>query len=63
MAKNDGTITVPFILEKETPGTYRFAEVGEKETHKIGTIYVKKATIAALGGNVRGLSVTLRAVG
>ena len=64
MATSKGkSMTVPFIVEKETPGTIRFKEVGDdKAKHKIGTLYVKKGTIDELGGNVKGLQVTLTVV-
>ena len=35
---------VEFTREKETPGTVRFKEDGEPESHVIGTLYVKKAS-------------------
>jgi hypothetical protein len=43
MAKETISFAVGFSFEKETPGTYRFQESGEKESHKIGTLYVKKS--------------------
>lgn len=63
--KETNTIVVPFLLEKETKGTCRYAEVGADPTeHKIGTLYVKKGTLQEISpsGYPKGLSVTLRAV-
>lgn len=54
------TVIVPFIVEKETPGTFRFQEVGEKEDFKVGAIYLKKSTYAALG-SPKGIKVTITA--
>lgn len=36
-------VTLKFTKEKETPGTVRFAEDGDKDNHKVGTLYVKKS--------------------
>ena len=35
-----------FTLERETPGTFRYKEDGDKEDHKIGALYIKKATVS-----------------
>ena len=35
-----------FTLEKETPGTYRYREDGDKDDHKIGALYVKKGAVS-----------------
>ena len=48
---------VKFELEKETKGTFRFKETGEKEDYKIGTLYVKKT--AFQGTAPDKLTVTL----
>lgn len=40
---NAGGFVATFVLEKETPGTFRFQESGDKNSHKIGSLYVKKA--------------------
>lgn len=43
--------TAKFTLEKETPGTFRFQEVGangqplQRKDAKVGTIYIPKATL------------------
>ena len=66
VTKQSGTITIPFILERETKGTCRYAEVEEDPSqYKIGTIYVKKGTLQLLspqGGYPKGLQVTLTVV-
>lgn len=49
--------SVSFAFEKETPGTYRFMETGEKEKHRIGTLYVKKAVYP--NGPPKGLNVVV----
>jgi hypothetical protein len=48
----DGTLALLFHEERETKGTYRFAEVvpGDPLAEpKVGTLYVRKSTLAALG--------------
>lgn len=57
--QDSGSVTIPFILEKETKGTFRYAEVGDAAGHKIGALYVKKS--CPLAGSP-GLQVTLTAV-
>lgn len=59
-AKN--TVTVKFEAERETKRTFRFAEVGDPDKHKIGTLYVKKDVLDALGNpqDNGGLTVTLK---
>lgn len=44
-------MTVKFTMEKATKNTIRFAEVLENELDapKIGTVYVPKATLSAIG--------------
>lgn len=42
-------IVVSFDRENETKGTQRFEEQGPKEARKVGYLYVKKDTDAALG--------------
>jgi len=32
-----------FTFLNETPGTRRYQEEGDKDKHKVGTLYVKKA--------------------
>ena len=39
-------ITATFTLERETKGTYRYAEDGDPAQHKIGLLYVKKGAIS-----------------
>ena len=40
-------LRIEFEVEKETPGTFKFAEVlaNEFDAPKIGTLYVKKPTL------------------
>lgn len=40
----DEKVKVKFTREKETPGTVRFQEDGDKSDHVVGTLYVKKAS-------------------
>lgn len=40
-----------FELERETKRAIRFAETGEPEAHKVGTLYVKKTALKELTGN------------
>jgi len=52
-------ITVSFEEERETKGTIRFSEVvGDMEEAKIGTLYVRKSTLAGMGWE-RGHSLTV----
>jgi len=37
-------VKLQFSKEKETPGTVRFQENGDREKHVVGTLYVKKAS-------------------
>ena len=52
------TIVVEFSLDKETPGTLRYAEITEEERGKIGTIYLRKDVAEGLG-NPEKISVTI----
>lgn len=45
--------SVNFSFEKETPATYRFQESGAKETHKIGTLYVRKSALPFAPGGLK----------
>lgn len=55
-AKDWKSFTVKFEYVKDTPGTHRFQEVGDKDNHKIGGLYVKKGAIPE---GVKTLSVTV----
>ena len=57
--QDSNSVVIPFILEKETKGTFRYAEVGDAAGHKIGALYVKKTCPIA---GAPGLRVTLEAV-
>jgi len=59
-ARKDG-ILVDFVYEKETPGTYRFRELGDRENHKIGTLYIKKRAFSG-GRAPKGLKVVVEAM-
>lgn len=59
------TIEVEFAEEKETKGTFKFAEVleGQLSEPLIGTLYVRKSTLKQLGWEPgKNLSVTLGVV-
>lgn len=53
-------MTVKFTMEKATKNTIRFAEVLENELDapKIGTVYVPKATLGAIGWK-EGMALTV----
>jgi len=42
--KSNGSagFSVNFKFEKETPGTFRYAEEGDPDQHKMGSVYIKK---------------------
>ncbi len=40
---------VKFTKAKETKGTWKFDEDGKPEEHKVGSLYIKKATVEKLG--------------
>lgn len=46
-AKNPGVtrLLTEFEFSRETPGTFKFDEVGEKEKHISGAIYLKKGPL------------------
>lgn len=44
-----GSVTLHFTFEKETPGTNRYREDGDRADHVVGTLYVKKAALKKLG--------------
>lgn len=46
--------------ERETKNKVRFLEPGEPHEHRVGTLYVPKKTLAALG-NPPALTLTLTA--
>jgi hypothetical protein len=58
MAKKEFQVT--FETEKETTGTVRYSEVGDKDSHKIGKLYLKKAAAKSLG-NPKTIGVTVSA--
>ena len=49
-----------FTREKETPGTIRFKENGDKDNLSVGTLYLKKAADSALGSPDE-ITVTIKA--
>ena len=57
------SLVLDFTMERETKGTWRYkedeAEGGVRPA--IGTLYVTKAALAKLGGNVKHLTVTIEA--
>lgn len=52
---------VKFTKVKETKGTWQYGEVGDSSTHKVGSLYVKKATVTELG-SPEEIEITLSAV-
>jgi hypothetical protein len=60
MAKNVAGFTVGFRFEKETPGTFRFQESGDKADHKIGTLYIRKSALP--NGAPRALTLKIDVV-
>ena len=58
------SVKVTFREDRETKGTFRFAEelAGELDEAKIGTLYVRKGTLKELGWTSgRPLAVTVEA--
>ena len=55
-AKTAQSFTVEFDYFGDTPGTHRFLEVGNKDQHKVGGLYVKKGNISP---DCKKLSVTV----
>jgi hypothetical protein len=57
------SVEVTLGWEKETPGTVRFKEVadGPASPARLGTVYLPKATVAALGSPAR-IKVTVEAL-
>ena len=43
--------TVTMKADRETKNTWRFTEVGDPDDHKIGTLYVPKDTLDAIGAS------------
>ena len=39
------TKTIEFAMEKETKGTCRYQEMGDKPNHAVGTLYIKKGVL------------------
>lgn len=52
------SITITFKLDKETKGTYRYAEVADSDPY-VGTLYVKKG--GPIGEGAATLTVTIEA--
>jgi len=50
--------TLTFNLEKETKGTWRYAEVAEGPDPVVGTLYVKKSALT--GDAPKVLTVTIK---
>ena len=40
------SVSIKFHKERETKNTWRFAEDGDPEQHKVGTLYVQKRALA-----------------
>jgi len=65
VATSNGHIDLTFAEERETKGTFRFAEVlaDDLDEPKIGTLYVRKSTLRNLGwerGHTLSVSVTTK---
>jgi hypothetical protein len=50
---------VPFAIEKETKNAVRYAETSPEGTEIIGSLYVKKSGLRALGHEGDGWPATL----
>lgn len=59
MPKGEG-LELTFEQEKETPGTVRYSEEGDKDKHSVGKLYLKKAAAKKLG-NPDSITVTINA--
>lgn len=61
--KTQKSVTLTFDHEKDTPGTFRYAEQGEKDALLVGTLYTKKAaTLALFGKQPKGYKVTIEPI-
>lgn len=49
---------ITFTKAKETKNTWAYTEDGDPATHKVGSLYVKKAAVEKLG-NPEALTVTI----
>jgi hypothetical protein len=60
--ESSSSIVLDFVTERETKGTFRFAEDGvpDGERPVVGTLYVNKAALASIG-NPETLVVTIQA--
>lgn len=50
--------TLTFNLEKETKGTWRYAEVADGPNAVVGTLYIKKSALS--GDAPKVLTVTIK---
>lgn len=59
------SVELSFTMEKETKNTIRFQEEQDDpdERPAIGTLYITKKALVALGGNAKKLRVTVEAIG
>lgn len=56
-------VVILFDYEKDTPGTFRFSEQGEKDEQLLVTAYLKKArTTELFGKQPKGLEVTIKPI-
>lgn len=53
-------LEIEFEHQNDTAGTRRFRETGDKDNHKVGALYLKKAASASLG-DPDSLTVTISA--
>jgi hypothetical protein len=60
MAAKSNTITMTFTKEKETKGTVRYMEDGDKEQHSVGALYVQKSAYALMN-SPEAITVTVTA--
>lgn len=52
------TMKITFTKAKETKNTWAYTEDGDPSTHKVGSLYVKKAAVGKLG-SPEHLNVTI----
>lgn len=61
MAKNNATIELVFTYERETKNCIRFTEVlqDKLDTPQVGTLYLQKASLKAMGWQ-EGKNITMQ---
>lgn len=55
-------MVVKFTFDKETKNTIKFTEEGDADSHKVGSLYVKKDALdAAKMKDAKSIEVTIKA--